>query len=91
MDLQEKLINDGFSLSYATPEMPYLASWAHWQDLGYGVTLEPIAFVYNRNFVSGSEMPHTHAGLRDLLRAAHGSRRVPAEPAQLRLSQPESL
>jgi iron(III) transport system substrate-binding protein len=69
MDLQEKLINDGFSLSYATPEMPYLASWAHWQDLGYGVTLEPIAFVYNRNFVSSSEMPHTHAGLRDLLRA----------------------
>lgn len=68
MDLQEKLINDGLSLPYATPEMPYLASWAHWQDLGYGVTLEPIAFVYNRRFLAGSEMPRTHAGLRELLR-----------------------
>ncbi|MDB5733914.1 MAG: iron transporter substrate-binding protein [Alphaproteobacteria bacterium] len=67
MDLQEKLINDGFSLSYASPEMPSLPAWAHWQDLGYGVTLEPIAMVYNRRFLKAGEMPRTHAGLRDLL------------------------
>jgi iron(III) transport system substrate-binding protein len=67
MDLQEKLINDGFSLPYASPEMPALPPWAHWQDLGYGVTLEPIAFVYNRRFLSAGEMPHTHAALNDLL------------------------
>ncbi len=51
MDLQEKLINDGFSAAYASPEMPFLPGWAHWQDLGYGVTLEPVAFVYNRRFL----------------------------------------
>lgn len=67
MDLQEKLINDGLSLPYASPEMPYLPSWAHWQDLGYGVTLEPIAFVYNRRFLSPKEMPRSHSGLKDLL------------------------
>ncbi len=67
MDLQEKLINDGLSLPYASPEMPYLPSWAHWQDLGYGVTLEPIAIVYNRRFLSPKEMPQSHAGLKDLL------------------------
>lgn len=68
MDLQEKLINDGLSQPYETPEMPYLASWAHWQDLGYGVTLEPVAFLYNRRFLSADEMPKTHAGLREMLR-----------------------
>ena len=67
MDLQEKLINDGLSLPYASPEMPYLPGWAHWQDLGYGVTLEPIAMVYNRRFLSPQEMPKSHAGLKDLL------------------------
>jgi iron(III) transport system substrate-binding protein len=67
MDLQEKLINDGFSLAYASPEMSALPGWAHWQDLGYGVTLEPIAFVYNRRYLSSSEMPRTHAGLNAML------------------------
>ena len=68
MDLQEKLINDGLSLPYESPEMPYLPAWAHWQDLGYGVTLEPIAFVYNRRYLPSKSMPRTHAGLRELLR-----------------------
>ncbi len=67
MDLQEKLINDGFSMSYATPEMAALPGWAHWQDLGYGVTLEPIAFVYNSRYLSREEMPRTHAGLNAML------------------------
>jgi iron(III) transport system substrate-binding protein len=68
MDLQEKLINDGFAQPYSSPQMPFLPAWAHWKDLGYGVTLEPIAFVYNRKYISAEEMPHTHSGLRDLLR-----------------------
>jgi iron(III) transport system substrate-binding protein len=67
MDLQEKLINDGFSMAYASPEMPALPGWAHWQDLGYGVTLEPIAFVYNRKYLKSWEMPRTHAELNAML------------------------
>ena len=67
MDLQEKLINDGYSMSYTTPEMAALPSWAHWQNLGYGVTLEPIAFVYNSRFLTPAEMPRTHAGLDAML------------------------
>jgi iron(III) transport system substrate-binding protein len=67
MDLQEKLINDGLSLPYTSPEMPYLPGWAHWQDLGYGITLEPIALVYNRRFLSAQEMPKSHTALKDLL------------------------
>ena len=68
MDLQEKLINDGYALPYSSPELPYLPSWAHWQNLGYGVTLEPVAFVYNSRFLSDREMPKTHAALEAMLR-----------------------
>jgi len=74
MDLQEKLINDGYAQPYTSPEMAYLPSWAHWKDLGYGVTLEPIAFIYNRKYILPQEMPKTHSGLRDFLR--HNMRRL---------------
>lgn len=67
--MQEKLINDGYAQPYSSPEMPFLPSWAHWQDLGYGVTLEPVAFVYNSRFLTDREMPMTHAGLREMLRS----------------------
>lgn len=67
MDLQEKLINDGYAQPYASPELPFLPYWAHWKDLGYGSTSEPIVFVYNRRFISAAEFPHTHAQLRAIL------------------------
>jgi iron(III) transport system substrate-binding protein len=68
MDLQEKLINDGYAQPYDSPELRTLPPWAHWQNLGYGTTLEPICFVYNSRFLGPTEMPQTHGGLRDLLR-----------------------
>jgi iron(III) transport system substrate-binding protein len=67
--LQEKLINDGYAQPYSSPEMPFLPSWAHWQDLGYGVTLEPVAFIYNSRFLTDREMPRTLAGPREMLRS----------------------
>ena len=67
MDLQEKLINDGFSAPYTTPEMAALPGWAHWQDLGYGVTQEPIAFVYNSRYLMPADMPRTHAEFNAML------------------------
>jgi iron(III) transport system substrate-binding protein len=68
MDLQEKLINDGFARPYASPETAFLPSWAHWKDLGYGATSEPVAFVFDRRFIDPTEMPRTHAGLDKMLR-----------------------
>jgi iron(III) transport system substrate-binding protein len=67
MDLQEKLINDGYAQPYSSPELPSIPSWAHWKDLGYGSTSEPIVFVYNRRFISAKEVPSTHAALQSLL------------------------
>lgn len=67
MDLQEKLINDGYAQPYVSPETAFLPSWAHWKDLGYGTTSEPVVFVFNRKFIDPQEMPRTHAELEKML------------------------
>jgi len=67
MDLQVKLIADGYALSYASPEIPSLPKWAVWQDQGYGTTYEPITFVYNKRLVPAEDVPADHAALLRLL------------------------
>lgn len=69
MDLQTKLVNDGYAQAYASPEKPYLPQWAVWKNQAYGVTAEPIVFAYNRKLVPAADVPHTHADLIRLLRA----------------------
>ncbi len=68
MDLQVKLINDGFAQGYASPEKPALPPTALWKNMGFGVTAEPIGIVYNRRLVPGPRVPRTHAALEALLR-----------------------
>jgi iron(III) transport system substrate-binding protein len=73
MDLQEKLINDGYAQPYQSPETRFLAPWAHWKDLGYGTSSEPIVFVYNRRFINSHDMARTHPALEQEL-ASHRQR-----------------
>lgn len=68
MDQQIKLINDGYAQQYASPEKPALPETAVWKNMGYGVTAEPIGFVYNRRIISDAQAPRTHQGLEELLR-----------------------
>jgi iron(III) transport system substrate-binding protein len=68
MDLQFKLVNDGFAQAYASPEKLHLPSWAVWKDEAYAVTAEPIVFVYNRRLMPEADVPASHEGLADLLR-----------------------
>ncbi|GAA3716664.1 ABC transporter substrate-binding protein [Sphingomonas cynarae] len=68
MDLQVKLINDGFAQGYASPEKPALPPTAVWKNMGFGVTAEPIGIVYNRKLVPEARVPRTHAALESLLR-----------------------
>lgn len=68
MDQQIKLINDGCAQAYASPEKPGLPPAAVWKNMGYGVTAEPIAFVYNRRLVPPALVPHSHQALETLLR-----------------------
>ena len=66
MDQQVKLINDGFAQAYASPEKPALPPSAVWKNMGFGVTAEPIAYVYNKKAIANP--PSSHAALEAMLR-----------------------
>lgn len=67
MDLQIKLINDGYAQQYASPEKPALPMTAVWKNMGFGVTAEPVGFVYNAKLLQG-RAPASHQELEALLR-----------------------
>lgn len=69
MDLQVKLVSDGYAATYASPEIPSLPRWSAWQNKAYGTTYEPIAFIYNKRLVPADDVPRDHAGLLRLLTA----------------------
>ena len=67
MDLQIKLVNDGYAQPYASKEIAHLPDWAIWKNEAYAVTAEPIVIVYNKNLVAESDIPRTRAELKALL------------------------
>jgi iron(III) transport system substrate-binding protein len=69
MDIQVKLINDGYAQTYRSPEARRLPRRAIWRDQGFGVTAEPIGFAYNRRLLKPEEVPRSHAELLRALRA----------------------
>ena len=68
MDLQFKLVNDGFAQAYESPEKPNLPAWAVWKNQAYAITAEPIVFGYNRALVPAADVPASHDEFADLLR-----------------------
>jgi iron(III) transport system substrate-binding protein len=68
MDLQVKLVNDGYAQPYVSKEIAHMPDWAIWKDEAYAITAEPIVIVYNKNLVAASDIPRTRAELADLLR-----------------------
>ncbi|WP_238264396.1 ABC transporter substrate-binding protein [Cupriavidus pauculus] len=67
MDLQIKLVNDGYALRYQSPERSGLPSWAVWRDEAWGTTFEPAVIVYNRKHFASTHMPGSRSGLARLL------------------------
>lgn len=67
MDLQMKLINDGFAQPYASLEARSLPEWAVWRDEAFATTQEPAVLVYNRRELSPEEVPKSHRELMRLL------------------------
>ncbi|MGI4848068.1 MAG: ABC transporter substrate-binding protein [Janthinobacterium lividum] len=67
MDLQMKLVADGYALVYKSPEGAAVPAWANYKDTAYGTTFEPATFVYNKRLVPADEVPHSHADLVKLL------------------------
>jgi iron(III) transport system substrate-binding protein len=69
MDLQIKLVNDGYAQAYASPEKPNLPDWAIWKNEAWGVTAEPVVIVYNKRLVPPADVPRTHDAFERLLRS----------------------
>lgn len=67
MDLQVKLVNDGYAQPYRSVETARLPEWAVWKNEAFGTTFEPVAIVYNKRLVDAAEVPKTHAELAKLL------------------------
>ncbi len=69
MDLQIKLINDGYAQTFDTPARAMLPRWTVWKSQGFGVTAEPIVFAYDRRRLPDAQAPRSHAALRRMLEA----------------------
>lgn len=67
MDLQMKLVNDGYAQAYRSPEAASLPGWAVWRDEAFGTTFEPVVFAYNRRLLAPDEVPQSHGSLARLL------------------------
>ncbi|MEM9581692.1 MAG: substrate-binding domain-containing protein [Pseudomonadota bacterium] len=68
MDLQIKLANDGFALSYRSDATESLPPWATWHDQVFAFTQEPTVLVVSQEAFAGISKPTTRAELIELLR-----------------------
>ncbi len=68
MDLQTKLANDGFTLSFRSDATANLPDWAAWRDQVFAFTQEPAVLVVSEAAFEGLPMPTNREGLIDLLR-----------------------
>ncbi|MCP3871441.1 MAG: ABC transporter substrate-binding protein [Gammaproteobacteria bacterium] len=51
MDLQIKLVNDGYGASHQSPQTDNLPVWANWRNQAFGFTYEPAVMIYNKALV----------------------------------------
>jgi ABC-type Fe3+ transport system substrate-binding protein len=68
MDLQAKLVNDGFAQSYRSSETDELPAWANWRNQAFGFTFEPAVMVYDPKRLPAADVPLTRFDLVRLLR-----------------------
>ena len=67
MDLQVKLVNDGYAQAFSPSDPDRIPGWAIWRKQAFGITAEPIALVYNKQLVPPEDVPRTRADLLKLL------------------------
>jgi two-component system sensor histidine kinase TctE len=72
MDLQAKLVNDGWTRPHVSQHTRQLPAWANWRDEAFGFTYEPAVIVYRRGRLGADQAPRSRADLIRLLREQHG-------------------
>lgn len=68
MDLQVRLVNDGYAQPVLGEAVAALPSWANWRNEVIGFTYEPIVFVYNKQAFKNKAVPLTHESLASTMR-----------------------
>ncbi|SBS30396.1 hypothetical protein MSP8887_01288 [Marinomonas spartinae] len=68
MDLQFKLVNDGFALRNDSPPPQSLPMDSQWRQELFGFTYEPIVMVINTDILTGSPLPTSREQLLTLIR-----------------------
>jgi ABC-type Fe3+ transport system substrate-binding protein len=48
LDLQIKLVNDGYAAAYKSTETDALPAWANWRNEAFGFTYEPAVMIFNK-------------------------------------------
>ena len=69
MDLQTKLVNDGYAQAHVSPATLALPGWANWRDEVFSIGTDPIVMVYNTDRLDAARAPRTRRELLSLLQA----------------------
>ncbi len=68
MDLQIKLVNDGYAQEHQSLETEVLPRWANWRHEIFGFTYEPAVIAINSDFMQGEALPRSRSELLSLIR-----------------------
>ncbi len=68
MDLQLKLVNDGYAMRLPEIDTDDWPDWASWRQSAFGLTFEPSVIVYHKPSFETLPLPENRADLIDLLR-----------------------
>ncbi|MCC4263996.1 ABC transporter substrate-binding protein [Oceanimonas baumannii] len=68
MDLQLKLVNDGYARPWRSERTETLPPGTHWRHELFAITVEPVVMVFNRTQLAEHALPHSRQELLALLR-----------------------
>ena len=69
MDLQTKLVNDGYARPHHSALTDKLPAWGHWRNEITAISYEPVVIAYNPRLLPAGRVPRTRRQLLELLRA----------------------
>ncbi|MEX3006842.1 ABC transporter substrate-binding protein [Hoeflea sp. TYP-13] len=70
MDLQVKLVNDGYVQAVPEIRLDNWPQWASWRKSAFGLTFEPSVIVYHKPSFEGLPLPKNRADLIELLKSS---------------------
>ena len=70
MDLQVKLVNDGYAQPVSEIDTTDWPEWASWRRSAFGLTFEPSVIVYHKPSFEALDLPNNRAELISLLKSS---------------------